>query len=139
MYSNPYFPQQQQILPQQQVLRANGKASVDSIRLAPNSSVLVLDNNDPIVWMCISDGLGNVTATPYDIIPHKDAEQERSEGLAAALSSLQDRISKLEALINESYAFAIKQDAGFPADQTGVANAKKRRKPAGDAFTDDAE
>lgn len=78
MYSNPYasylpqvasptapfynsfqqnqFPQQasQAILPQQQVLQVNGKASVDTIRMAPNSSLLAMDTSAPIVWLCVS-------------------------------------------------------------------------------------
>ena len=43
------------------------------MRLSPNSSVLIMDETAPIVWLCVSDGLGNVTPTPYDITPHVDA------------------------------------------------------------------
>ena len=76
MYSYPFFNNQQQILPQQQIIQVNGKASVDSIQLAPNSSILVLDTTAPIVWMCVSDGVGRVTSTPYDISVHVETMPE---------------------------------------------------------------
>lgn len=43
-------------LPPQQILQANGKASIDAIRMSPNSSVLIADTTEPIVWKCVSDG-----------------------------------------------------------------------------------
>ena len=62
-------------LPPQQILQANGKASIDAIRMAPNSSVLIADTTQPIVWKCVSDGLGNVTAEAFDITHHKTEEE----------------------------------------------------------------
>ena len=65
-------------LPPQQILQANGKASIDAIRMSPNSSVLIADTTEPIVWKCVSDGLGNVTAEAFDITHHKtEAEVEK--------------------------------------------------------------
>ena len=57
-------------LPAQQVIQVNGKASIEAMQMAPNSSVLVMDTTAPIVWMCVSDGVGRVSATPYDIAVH---------------------------------------------------------------------
>ena len=37
------------IMPRQEVIKVNGKASVDTLRLAPNSSLLALDTTAPIV------------------------------------------------------------------------------------------
>ena len=71
-YFNPYYQQQQNVLPTQQIVQVNGKASVDTIQLAPNSSILVMDTSEPIVWMCVSDGVGKVTSTPYDITIHQE-------------------------------------------------------------------
>ena len=81
-------------LPPQQVLQANGKASVDSIRLSPNSSVFVMDTTAPIIWLCISDGVGRVTATPYDITEHKDLPP-------VDLSGLEQRLAAVEASIRQ--------------------------------------
>lgn len=98
---NPYqFPYQQNVLPPQQVLQANGQASISAIRMAPNSSALVMDTTAPIVWLCTSDSLGNVTPVPYDITPHK-AEAPAESGLEARLASVEasvkDILAKMEA------------------------------------------
>ena len=106
---NPY-QQQYPTLPAQQVLQANGKASIDAIRLPPNSSVLVMDTTAPLVWLCVSDGLGNVASTPYDISPHKETPKEEN--------SLEARIKALEERMNEyvkPYDVGTKQrEAGKP-------------------------
>lgn len=82
-YQSPYVPQRQQ------VIQVNGKASVDTIQLAPNSSVLVMDTSAPIVWLCVSDGVGKVTSTPYDIVVHQDEPP-------ADLTSIDTRLKKVE-------------------------------------------
>ena len=84
--------QRMNVLPQQQVIQVNGKSSVDSIQMAPNSSVLLMDTSAPIVWLCVSDGVGNVTSTPYDISIHQEKPpvdmQSIEQRLAAVESSL---------------------------------------------------
>ena len=106
-YTNPYqplfspfavpqpVPQTQNVLPAQQVLQASGKTSVESIRMAPNSSVLVMDTTAPIVWLCTSDGLGNVTSAPYDITPHKDAGPAQIGDLEARLLQVEKNVSSI--------------------------------------------
>ena len=106
-YQNPYsqMPQpytsqsffnqpSQNILPPQQVIQVNGKQSVDAIRMSPNSSVLLMDNSAPIVWLCVSDGVGNVTSTAYDIMKHQETPPVDTK-------SLEIRVSKLEEIIND--------------------------------------
>lgn len=117
-FSNPYqqynptsFLSQnnQAALPQQQVIQVNGKASVDTIQLAPNSSVLVMDTSAPIVWLCVSDGVGRVTATPYDITEHKDAppvDMRKIEERVAALETFMTGLVKERMSTNESNATA---------------------------------
>lgn len=82
------------MLPAQQVIQVNGKQSIDSMQMAPNSSVLVMDTSAPIVWMCVSDGVGRVTATPYDITPHKDAPAPDS--VEARLAAVEAAIKRME-------------------------------------------
>ena len=117
MYYNPYpgyqtpyqaaFQQaaQQPQLQQEQVTQVNGKASVEQIKLAPNSSKLVMDTTAPIVWLCISDGVGRVTATPYDITEHKDLPP-------VDLSGLEQRLAAVEASIRQ--IMEAKQTNGKP-------------------------
>lgn len=86
-------PQQQNLLPPQQVLRANGKASIDALRMSPNSSVLVMDTTAPIVWLCTSDGIGTVSAQAYDITAHTEAPEAGS--VEARLASAEEQIQKI--------------------------------------------
>ena len=89
----PAAPQpQQNVLPPQTVIQVNGRASIDALKMSPNSSVLLMDSRDPIVWLCTSDGIGNVTSMPYDITPHKDAQPVDLEGRIANIETI---LSKL--------------------------------------------
>lgn len=92
--------QQNNILPPQQVLQANGKASIDALRMAPNSSVLIMDSKEPIVWLCTTDGIGNVTSAPYDISPHKDPDPVDVNGLESRVASIENILTRLEEKLN---------------------------------------
>ena len=46
-----------------QVTRVNGRNGADAFRMAPNSSILLMDENDPIVWLKQTDGAGYATDT----------------------------------------------------------------------------
>lgn len=108
---NPY----QNMLPPQQVLQANGKQSVDAIRMSPNSSVLVLDSTAPIVWLCISDGIGNVNATPYDIAPHTETPPVNS--MEQRLSAIEENLAKImEAYNGKSNAVSVKPKQNAKSD-----------------------
>ena len=84
------------ILPPQQILQANGRQSIDNLRMSPNSSALIADTTAPIVWKCVSDSLGNVTAEAYDISPHKDEKQIEQENMTTLLNDINERLKRLE-------------------------------------------
>ena len=132
-YLSQYNPQQQytpfqqpNILPPQQILQAKGKASIDMLRMSPNSSVLIADETAPIVWKCISDSLGNVSALPFDISPHKDEEEKVKETLSVEVANMEERIRKLE----DVYESFIKRPKSFDeehkSDKTNVADTKRQ-------------
>lgn len=102
-FYNPYqqYMPSQHTLPQQQIIQVNGKASVDTIQLAPNSSVLVMDTSAPIVWMCVSDGVGKVTSTPYDITVHEEKPTVDMVSVESRLDNLEKTIKELEGKIND--------------------------------------
>ena len=97
-FGNPYqqFNPYSQTFQQQQIPTANGRASVDNVKLAPNSSVLIADSTLPIIYRCVSDSLGNVTTTSFDITLHKDEEQVKKEQTDIILADLIKRIERLE-------------------------------------------
>ena len=131
---NPYLnymqpsalPSNQNILPPQQIPQAKGKASIDMIRMSPNSSILIADETAPIVWKCVSDSLGNVSAVAFDISPHKDEEETAKETLSVEVSNMEERIRRLE----DAYESFIKRSKSFDeehkSDKTNVADAKRQ-------------
>ena len=72
-YGAPYMGQYGQASQQAcQITRVNGRNGADAFRMAPNSSILLLDENDTVVWLKVSDGAGYCTVTPYSIAPYQD-------------------------------------------------------------------
>lgn len=59
-YNNPYMARYQSLqMPEMfrgQITRVNGKNGAEAFRMAQNSSALILDENDPIVWLATTDG-----------------------------------------------------------------------------------
>lgn len=96
---NPYM-QQQNMLPaqtvtRQEIVKVNGENGARAYQIAPNSSVLLLDEQSPIVWLKTTDGAGYPTITPYTITPYQTEQQ-------IDISSLESRIKRLEDRLNES-------------------------------------
>ena len=111
-YNNQNLSQlllQQSLQPQTQtkVVEVTGRAGAEAYQLGPDSSILLLDNTAPIVWLVKSDGAGYKTLSAYDIKPHEE------EKPIDHFKELEDRITKLEETVN--------------AKQSNTTNA--RRKP----------
>lgn len=76
-----------------QITRVNGRNGAEAFRLAPNSSILLMDENDPIVWLKQTDGAGYATVTPYSIAPYQAAAP-------VDVNSLEERVKRLEEKLN---------------------------------------
>ena len=139
----PTQNQQNNMLPPMKILEANGKASIDALKLSPDSSVLIADTTAPIVWRCVSDSLGNVTATPWDISPHKTESQIKEENMGAAILDINARLKRLEEEYGKSIAgrnnTEQSNDAEYRSNKASVGNAQRSRKPASNVGSDDAE
>lgn len=101
-YGNPYAGNSYMPAQRYEVIKVNGENGAQAFQLAPNSSVLLLDANEPIVWLKTTDGAGYPTLTPYSITPFVKKDPED------LYKSLDDRIKKLEELVNESNSRAVK-------------------------------
>ena len=115
---NPYaYPQIQypQTAPQKmEVTRVNGRGGAEAFVLAPNSSVVLLDESAPIIWLKTTDGAGYPTLTPYDIAPHKEPEAINTQNI----QSLEERISRLESIVNESNVSEASRSTGTPGKRS---------------------
>lgn len=134
MYQNPYLYNSNsynQTLPPQQIPTANGRASVDNIKLAPNSSALVADSVLPIVYKCVSDSLGNVTITSFDISPHKDEEQVKQEQVDIILADLMTRIERLEKQNESDIKRSEPTNAKYEPDKADDEYSKERKQSTG--------
>ena len=76
-----------------QITRVNGRNGAEAFRLAPNSSILLMDENDPIVWLKQTDGAGYATVTPYTVAPYQAAAP-------VDVNSLENRVKRLEEMLN---------------------------------------
>ena len=106
-YNNPYMPNMgnmqnpyqnrsfQGEFARQEITRVNGENGAKAYSMGPNSSILLLDETAPIVWLAQTDGAGYKTVTPYSITPYQAAP-------AQDYSNLEARIKRLEDMINES-------------------------------------
>lgn len=100
-YLNPYlnmYQQQnqqpiQQQMPKQEVVKVNGENGARAYPLGANSSILMLDETQPILWLKVTDGASYPTITPYMISPYKPPEVAQKEELYAGIES---RLAKLE-------------------------------------------
>lgn len=113
-----YIPNSQNGLQRQiqgDILRVSGINGVNALNLAPNTSVLALDETAPIVWLVSADSAGYKTPTPYDITPHKDQQ-------AAMQSNFEERLTRLEQMVNEQSDF-----------KSNEQNRAKRAKPTNDS------
>lgn len=131
---NPYTPYQYNPQPtqgmsglygsKQEIVRVNGEGGARAYQMAPNSSVLLLDESEALIWLKTTDGAGYANVTPYTISP-------RQEEKHPDLISLEERIKKLEDYVHESYY----SNASTASDEQpiipDVSNAKlnARKKP----------
>lgn len=108
MFNNPYYsgmqapqmgqtwqPRMPQMQPQTpvyagEIIKVNGQAGAQSLRLAPNSGLIAMDTTAPVVWLCQADGAGYFTPEPFSIIPYQAATPE---------SDIEKRLARLEGII----------------------------------------
>ena len=105
MLNNQYFPQYPQII-SGQILQANGKDSVKSIRMSPNSSAIVCDSMLPVIYKCVSDSLGNVTISEFDVSPRKTEEEVKAETMENRLSSLETHLLEIEEMLKKEPVYS---------------------------------
>lgn len=91
-YFNSYQPRFGE-LQRAEVPAVTGKNGAEAYALPPNSSVLLLDNSAPVVWLKVTDGAGYPTVTGYKIEPLQAQQQPD-------FNALENRIARLEAVIN---------------------------------------
>lgn len=93
MYNNGNYGQYPYGL-RQEVIRVNGRNGAEAYQMPPNSSVLLLDESAPVVWLKTTDGASYPTVNGYVITPLKE------RNTTDALTELEERIARLEESVN---------------------------------------
>ena len=98
--SNPYGmynPAVVQPQPQRTTVdKVNGRNGAEMYSIAPDSSVLLLDQNNPMVWFIATDSAGYKTIIPYDIKQHEDEPVPDYKSIDSRLDSIDERIKAIE-------------------------------------------
>lgn len=76
------------------ITKVSGENGARAFGMAPNSSVLLLDETAPLVWLKTTDGAGYPTLTPYTITPYHAAPP-------VDVNALEQRIARLEEKLND--------------------------------------
>lgn len=96
-YSNPYQTRlnalQSDFTPRQEIVRVSGENGAKAYNMPPNSSILLLDETAPLIWLKSTDGAGYPTLTPYAIAPYQEEPQIDTK-------TLEQRVARLEELLN---------------------------------------
>ena len=88
-FGNSFGPQAPQRC---EVIRVNGRNGADAFRMAPNSSILLLDENEPLVWLKTTDGAGYATVAPYRIAPYQQPAPVDLNALDARIRRLEEKL-----------------------------------------------
>lgn len=107
MYYPNYFQQPQQII------EVNGEAGANAYNLAANSSVMLLDTQQPICYVVKTDGAGYKTVLSFDLVPHIPKEQ-------AMMNSIEERLKKLEEMITNGKSDFRNEQSGEFNDAVGT-------------------
>lgn len=95
----PRMPQMQTQAPAYmgEIIKVNGFAGAQSLKMMPNSGLIALDTTAPIVWLCQADGAGYFTPEPFTITPYQEQKPQ---------NDFEARLARLEGIIlgNESDA-----------------------------------
>ena len=86
--------------PQMEIQKVNGEESARAFPIGPNSSVILLDTNEPIIWVIVTDSSGYKTVSPFTITPYIPEKPITTSDLNDTLVSVLDRLQKIEERMN---------------------------------------
>lgn len=111
-YINPYNPvgsaagnnSLYQSAQRQEIIKVNGREGANAYPLPANSSVLLLDINQPIIFLKQADGGGYCSTTAYTITPY-----EQDQKPVVDMTDLEKRIKRLEELYESNITVTTEQ------------------------------
>ena len=92
-YANQAPQTQRWNLPHYETPLLNGRNDANNFLIGPNSSIILPDAREDIVWWIRTDNYGNKSVIPWDISLHKEVTP-------VDLNELQTRLANVEEWIN---------------------------------------
>lgn len=93
-YSPPVTQPQLPFGQQSNLIWVHGIQGGNAYKMGANQSVILLDETAPLAFFKRTDSAGYATMDIFDLTPHKESETD--------LQSIEQRLAKLEARLNES-------------------------------------
>ena len=117
-YQNQYYPSMQpqpiyqQQVPSFQITKVNGENGAKAFQMPPNSSIILLDESNPKVYIKETDGASYPKLSVYKLVPDIDEKKEDEEKVSEdQIKKLEERIAVLERFVTNSKAIAAKNEA----------------------------
>ena len=117
-YQNQYYPSMQpqpiyqQQVPSFQITKVNGENGAKAFQMPPNSSIILLDESNPKVYIKETDGASYPKLSVYKLVPDTDEKKEEEEKVSEdQIKKLEERIAVLERFVTNSKAIAAKNEA----------------------------
>ena len=105
--------------PIMEIPKVNGEESARAFNIGPNSSVILMDNDKPLIWVVVTDASGFKTVTPFTISPYTPEQPVSAEALKGEMDGIYDRLSKLEERMN-GYAQSDTKSSGKVKSGNGI-------------------
>ena len=109
-----YFP-----APQMEIQKVSGEESARSFPMGPNSSVILLDTLNPIIWVVVTDSSGYKTVSPFTITPYIPEQPVTAADLKDQIGMILNRLEKIEEKVNQNA-----QPNNGPAGENESSNAR---------------
>jgi hypothetical protein len=100
-YSNTYQTSNYSYrLPTYEIVRVNGRGGANAFQMGANSSILLLDETDNVVWLAQTDGAGYKTVTPFKISPYDEQPVVDVSAITARIEALENSVRELKEMRN---------------------------------------
>jgi len=86
---NPY----QQFNQNQQIVKVNGINGANAYNLLPNSSILLLDETAPRLFLKQTDGAGYPTVSAYKLEPYVEEPEPNYKDLLTRIKKIEDKLN----------------------------------------------
>lgn len=83
--------------PQRQTIdQVNGRQGAEMYGMQPDSSALILDTKEPIIWFVQTDSAGFKSITQLDFVIHKDEPSPDVKNIDERLNGFDERLKVIE-------------------------------------------